>query len=343
MMTDSDTQVGSCDGSKQWKLLLAEDEPVQRKLFHLMLIEQGYEVETVATGDEALERVLGGGFPILLTDWDMPGLDGADLCRRIREAKLKDHVYILMITSHSSASDMVLAITAGANDYIRKPPDKAELFARLKSACELVGVQRELRATVHQLRAANAEIARMSRVDLQLGCYNRHYLNEQLPREVANARRYDKSLALVMVDFDNFKEVNDAHGHLVADEVLKGLVERVLMSLRQSSDWIARFGGDEFAIVLPETNLQGARSVAEKLCTNCAATPFNTSVGPVNVTVSLGVASLRVSTPADDLSLSDITTDGNDLLARADSALYRSKTTGRNRVSVSEETVPGIG
>jgi len=321
------------DREQKWKLLLAEDEPVQRLLFERTLKEQGYEVETASSGEEALRKVLGGGIHILLTDWDMPGLDGAELCRRIRQAKLQDYLYILMITSHSSASDTVFAITAGANDYIRKPLDKGELLARLRSACELVGVQRELRAAIESLSVAKAEIERMSWIDPQLSCYNKRYLNEQLPRAVAHATRHEEALALVMADLDGFKRINDTHGHMVGDEVLCGFVQRSSAALR-ASDWIARFGGEEFAIVLPATDLQGAREVAEKLRVNCVAEAFNTSIGRLNVTVSFGVTALPPLSVEQVELPPEVEAAVNGLLARADAALYCSKKQGRNVVSV---------
>jgi diguanylate cyclase (GGDEF)-like protein len=304
------------------RLLLAEDEPVQQLKFRKMLVEHGYEVEPVSSGEEALHRVLTGGVDILLTDWDMPGLDGAQLCRRIREAKLADYLYILMITGHSSDDDVVYALNAGANDYIRKPFKKAELLARLRSACELVGVQREKE--------------KMMRVEPHLRCYNKRYLNEQLPRAIAHAIRYHEPLSLVMADLDFFKTVNDTHGHNVGDEVLRGFVDRTIVSLR-SGDWMARFGGEEFTLVLPRTTREGARDVAEKLRVNCASTPFDTSHGPLNLTVSLGVATLKAGDHDDAATAEHAHRTVNALLSRADAALYQSKREGRNRVTVSTE------
>ena len=317
-------QDASLTTDKRPRLLLAEDEAVQRLLLQRILEEHGYEVETASSGNEALERVLRGGVRILITDWDMPGMDGDEVCRRIRSAQLDEHVYIFMITSHQSVDDGVFALTAGANDYMRKPVNKEELLARLASACEIVRVQAALRATLASLKAAYAEIARRACVDPQLPCYNKRYLNDQLPRAVEHARRHGTCLALIMADMDHFKAINDAHGHMVGDQVLAIFVERVNASLR-SSDWIVRFGGEEFSIVLLDTALEPARGVAEKLRRACADEPFETSAGSLTVTISLGVASLEPSSPGDD---------ENTLITRADAALYRSKQRGRNCVSV---------
>lgn len=314
----SDPHIGHGTG-EPLRLLLAEDEPLQSKILERLLARAGYAVEIATSGEEALARLLEGRFQMLITDWDMPGMDGTALCQRVREARLPLYVYILMLTAHTAVSDTVTGLEAGADDYVRKPADEAELLARVKAGRRVVELERSL-------SAATAEVRRMSLVDPLLGLYNRRYLNEQLPREIERARRYETPLALAMADLDAFKQVNDVHGHLVGDEVLKCFAKRASASVRQSSDWIARFGGEEFAIVLPQTPLEGAGSVAEKVRAECAGTPFQATVGLLNVTVSLGVAAL--------LPAIDVKSAMTELLFRADAALYESKREGRNRVTL---------
>ena len=248
----------------------------------------------------------------------MPGMDGAALCRQLRQMALPTYLYILMLTAHTSVADTVAALDAGADDYVRKPADPAELLARVKAGRRIVDLERSL-------SAANEEVARLALVDPLLNCFNRRYLNEQLPREIERARRYDTALSLVMADLDGFKKINDADGHLVGDEILKAFVARAMSSIRQSSDWIARYGGEEFAFVLPQTDLQGAWDLAEKIRCDCSAQPLPTTAGDRSVTVSLGVAALSLHM--------DRASATRDLLGRADAALYRSKREGRNRVS----------
>lgn len=133
------------------RLLLAEDEPLQRKILERLLTRAGYEVETVTSGKEALGKVLAGGFQILVTDWDMPGMDGAALCRQIREAQLPSYLYILMLTAHTGASDTVAGLEAGADDYVMKPADERELLARVKAGCRIVQLERSLSEHGHRI------------------------------------------------------------------------------------------------------------------------------------------------------------------------------------------------
>jgi two-component system cell cycle response regulator len=304
------------------KLLLAEDEPLQRKVIARVLSRAGYEVHVVTNGEEAFARLLHEPFQILVTDWDMPGLDGAKLCRRIRRADLAGYLYILMLTGHSGTDDLVIGLEAGADDYIRKPPEIAELLARIKAGRRIIDLERSL-------SAAHARIHQLSITDPLLATFNRRYLDDMLPKRIARALRYGRPLSVVMADIDHFKQVNDAHGHAVGDEVLRCFADRLQVSLRQSIDWVARYGGEEFVLVLPESSLEAAARVAEKLRDQCAAEPMHTASGDCAVTASFGVASL--SSPAETKS------DGATALLRAaDAALYRSKRDGRNRVTLSE-------
>jgi diguanylate cyclase (GGDEF)-like protein len=305
----------------QFRLLLVEDEPTQRMLVERQLRKAGYAVETAADGDEALQKILGGQFQLLLTDWDMPGMDGRTLCRKVREANLPTYIYILLLTSHGSTADVVAGLDAGADDYLRKPANESELVARLNSGRRIVCLEQSL-------RDANAKIQQLSETDSLVGTFNRRYLNTQLVREVDRAFRYRHSLAAVMADLDRFKAINDERGHETGDDVLRRFAELAKSTVRPS-DWIARYGGEEFVIVLPETDLAGAAIAAEKLRALCAATVIDTVTGQLSVTASFGVAELNgsaVNQAADAAAQL--------LLRRADAALYASKNEGRNRVTL---------
>ena len=305
------------------QLLLVEDEPTQLLLMQRLLQRGGYVVDTAGNGEEALAKLSTGKYQMLVTDWDMPGMDGATLCQRVREAQLPGYLYILLLTGHGGM-DVVAGFEAGADDYIRKPANELELLARLKAGQRIVRLEQSL-------REANAKIHILSITDPLVGTFNRRHLNEQLIHEVERARRYQQPLAVIMADLDFFKDINDHHGHQVGDQVLRAFAELTQGSIRQASDWIARYGGEEFVVVLPQTDLAGATCTAEKIRNRCAAGAFRTAAGDVPLTASFGVACLSsVPDPR------GVAADADALLREADAALYRSKHQGRNRVSVAE-------
>jgi len=294
------------------KVLLAEDDPTQRLVLAHLVRNAGYVVETVPDGESALTRILEETFDILITDLDMPGLDGSCLCQRVRAASLANYLYILMLTAHTGDADVAAGLEAGADDFVRKPANPVELLARLKNGSRIVKLQRES--------------YRNSITDALLGVFNRRYLIHQLRCEVWRAHRYQRPLTLLMVDLDHFKQINDRFGHSAGDQVLVGFARKT-RSLIRSSDWFARFGGEEFVIVLPETPLRVATQVAEKVRRELESLPFTLASGEHRVTASFGVASLVLGSDEN----SDV------ILGRADQALYRSKQEGRNRITVASD------
>ena len=303
----------------KFRLLLVEDEPTQRMMLERQLTRAGYVVETAENGAEALTRILEGQYQILLTDWDMPGMDGPTLCKRVREANLSTYLYILLLTGHLTTDDVVVGLGAGADDYVRKPANQAELLARLSAGSRIVKLEQSL-------REANEKIQLLSVTDSLAGTFNRRYLNEQLLKEVERARRYGHPLAAIMADLDRFKHINDERGHQSGDEVLRRFAD-LAKTLIRPSDWIARYGGEEFVIVLPETDATGAAVVAEKIRAECAASPMPLASGDLTVTSSFGVAALSPGSQSADAAAAE-------MLREADAALYKSKHEGRNRVSV---------
>jgi len=301
----------------KFRLLLVEDEPTQRMMLERQLTKAGYVVETAENGAEALAKILEGNYQILLTDWDMPGMDGPTLCKRVREAHLSTYIYILLLTGHLTTDDVVVGLGAGADDYVRKPANQAELLARLSAGSRIVKLEQSL-------REANEKIQVLSITDSLAGTFNRRYLNDQLLKEVDRARRYGHPLSAIMADLDRFKKINDERGHHSGDEVLRRFAD-LAKSLIRPSDWIARYGGEEFVIVLPETDAGGAATVAEKIRSQCASVPM--PLGDLTVTSSFGVAALSPGNLTADAAAAE-------MLKEADAALYNSKHEGRNRVTV---------
>ncbi len=303
----------------KFRLLLVEDEPTQRLMLERQLTRAGYVVDTAEDGEAALAKILDGAYQILLTDWDMPGMDGPTLCKRVRDANLSTYLYILLLTGHLTTDDVVAGLGAGADDYLRKPANHAELLARLNAGSRIVRLEQSL-------REAKEKIELLSITDSLAGTYNRRYLNDQILREVAHARRYQRPLAAIMADLDRFKRINDERGHASGDEVLKRFADLSKEVIRPR-DWVARYGGEEFVIVMPETDLNGAAKAAEKIRERCACAPMPLSTGDLEVTASFGVAALSTVPQS-------IESAASALLREADAALYTSKHEGRNRVTV---------
>ena len=221
-----------------WRILLVDDEPTQRLIMARLLKRAGYEVETAGNGREALAKIDAGDFQLMITDWEMPEMDGIALCSALRASPGKGYIYTILLTARDAIEHVVTGLQAGADDYLTKPVIEPELIARLNTGKRIVTLERSL-------RTANEENRRLSITDPLTGAYNRRYLMEQLPREIERAARYGRQLSTIMCDVDHFKKINDTHGHLVGDEVLKWFVAQLQSGVR-ASDWVARYGGEEF-------------------------------------------------------------------------------------------------
>jgi diguanylate cyclase (GGDEF)-like protein len=305
-------------------ILLAEDDPVTRMLMTRFLKKAGYEVDAVENGAEALERMTRRYYPICITDWEMPEMDGIALTRTVRALQLDGYVYTLLLTARDTKEHIIAGLEAGADDYLIKPVHEPELIARLNAGRRILDLE-------HSLRAANERNRLMSITDALTGAFNRRYLMDQLPREVERARRYAYPLGVLMCDIDHFKALNDQRGHAAGDEVLEQFTARVQHSIRGNSDWVARYGGEEFIIVLPETGRDGAVFVAEKIRQLVIDSPFLTRAGPAAITASFGVVATGAQGP-------DISLKAEHLLRAADECLYRSKQAGRNQCQALEIT-----
>ena len=298
-------------------ILLAEDDPVTRMLMTRFLKKAGYEVDAVANGSEALDRMTRRYYPMLVTDWEMPEMDGVALCKAVRNMQMDGYVYALLLTARDSKEHIIAGLEAGADDYLIKPVHEPELIARLNAGRRILNLE-------HSLRVANQRNRILSITDALTGAYNRRYLMEQLPRELERCRRYAYPLSVLMCDIDRFKQINDNRGHAAGDDVLQQFAARAQKSIRTNSDWVSRYGGEEFLIVLPETEHEGAMAVAEKIRTLIASSPFATRSGDLVATASFGVASTGPSGP-------DISLKVDALIRCADECMYRSKQEGRDR------------
>ena len=298
-------------------VLIAEDNPVARRLLEKNLTKAGHTVVAANNGKEAFELFKKDFFPIVLTDWMMPEMDGVELCRALRNYNTPGYVFIVFLTSKDTKEDIIAALEAGADDYLTKPFHQAELIARLKTGKRILHLEQSL-------KKANDDIKLLSISDPLTGCFNRGYLMTRLPEEISRAGRYNHPLSLIMSDIDHFKRINDTYGHIVGDTVLKGYVDRINKTIRHEIDWVARYGGEEFVVVLSETDQDGAMAVAERLRKSLEADEFDADGKKISITSSFGVSTL---VPSDETISS-----AEALFREADTYLYQAKKDGRNRV-----------
>jgi diguanylate cyclase (GGDEF)-like protein len=299
------------------RVLLAEDDPVARMLTTRLLRKAGYEVIAVADGDAALATLRRAFCPLLLTDWEMPGLDGPALLQAIRAAEWPGYVYAVLLTGRDGREHVLQGLEAGADDYLKKPVDEAELVARMKTG-------RRIAALEARLRAAERIARQLSLTDALTGAYNRRHLIDELPLECERARRHRHALSLAICDIDHFKKINDTHGHAAGDEVLRVFARLLRESVREI-DWVARFGGEEFVVVLPATEHAGALQVADKLRLQAESLLVPYAGDAIRLTASFGVATIEPGWPQSP--------PPEALIEQADLCLYRSKQAGRNRVT----------
>lgn len=306
-------------------ILVVEDDPVSRALLELYLEQEGYEYVSASNGREALNLYNEHHFPIVITDWLMPEMDGTELCRAIRSKDNSKYTFLILLTSQSSPEALVEGLEAGADDYVVKPINPAELRVRLKGCRRILNLEFSLQQSL-------AEIRELSIRDPLTGAFNRGYLDQQLEHEIQRAYRYQHNLSLILCDLDHFKLVNDTYGHQTGDEVLKRCVQNITRSIRHQIDWVARYGGEEFVIALPETDRVGCSVVAERMRERMAFSPDGIDGAILNISASFGTVTLIPDSQP-------IRTSAADLIQRADICLYQAKQSGRNRV-VAEYLTP---
>jgi two-component system cell cycle response regulator len=303
------------------RVLIADDDFTSRNILTAILKKWGYDPLATKDGVEAWDVLQQPDSPkLVLLDWDMPGMEGLEVCRRLREHESNNPPYVILLTARGEKRDIVQGLEAGANDYIAKPYDNAELQAR-------IGVGRRMLELQASLMEARDALEYLAMHDPLTGVFNRRAILDRLKAEISRAQREGGTLSVGMCDLDHFKDVNDAYGHQAGDDVLIAFTRCVQANLR-GYDSVGRYGGEEFLLVAaaPKGPVEG--NLYERLCAQVAATEIETKAGTASITVSIGVA------PGTGESTVDA------LLAAADAVLYQAKAGGRNRVAYAIQTEP---
>ncbi|MEK6304130.1 MAG: diguanylate cyclase [Acidobacteriota bacterium] len=299
------------------RVLIADDDPISSRILESKLIHWGYEVMVCSDGLGAWEVLRTEGAPQLaIIDWMMPGMDGLEICRSVREQTPVPYTYILLLTGRDRKEDILTGLSAGADDFLSKPFDSHELDVRLRIGRRILDLEGGLLRSREALRIQATH-------DPLTGVWNRGAAIQSFEKELHRSYREAKPVALIMADIDHFKLINDTYGHLAGDAALREVCRR-MRSLMRHYDTIGRYGGEEFLIVLPGCDNAEAQHIAERIREEIGSQSVKTLEGELDISISLGVA---VGDGSRKL-------DPNALIRAADAALYRSKRTGRNRVTV---------
>ena len=308
-MTGADDSPNNIRGER---ILVAEDDPMYRRLLQTWLEQWHYEVTLAEDGEAAWRELRSDHHPrLVLLDWMMPGIDGVEVCRRVRALQSETYSYIIVVTSRSGKQNAIDALDAGADDFLVKPVESNELRARVHVGSRILSLQNELLHSREQLRFQATH-------DALTGLLSRRTILQALHEEMARASRAAETVGVLMLDLDRFKLVNDSHGHHVGDAVLVEVAGRVAQAVR-CYDKVGRYGGEEFLLVLPDCSADMLACVAERIRSRVEANPIAAGGVGIGVTVSIGgaIGNSKLSDPVS-------------LLRSADHCLYAAKAHGRN-------------
>lgn len=307
------------------KILVAEDNRFFRALLEAHLNQWGHEPVTCDDGEQAWQHLKQPTGPrVAVLDWDMPKMQGIEVCRELRSLKDHHYVYVILLTAKNSKEELVQGLDSGADDYMVKPFNPFELKVRLRAATRIVQLQEDLLLSLRQAqnRAKQDELTRV---------WNRSAILEALGKELERSKRERTSLGVLMADVDHFKQVNDSHGHVVGDRMLYRIATFIRQSLRVY-DSLGRYGGDEFLAVLPNCGEAEALKLAERVRKAVTAEPYWSNGQRIACTVSIGVTSVSQAG----------STEVSSVIRAADQALYDAKNKGRNCAAIQRIT-PRLG
>lgn len=308
------------------RILIADDDATSRLVLKATASKLGHECLDAKDGSSAWDVLSSDRIDVLLTDWMMPGVDGPELCRRVRDELSDRYTYVVLITALGHREQVLEGMSAGADDYLIKPVDPFAVRTRLVAAERVTALHRQLVVIRAQLELANRELSERALTDPLTGLGNRRRMSEDLARAHAHARRTGRAYAVALLDIDHFKLYNDHYGHLAGDKTLRQVAQCFTRSVR-AGESIYRFGGEEFLLLLPDCSEVAAAAAADRIrrAVSDAALPYDVRQStPAVVTISGGVACWTAGCAF----------SVDDLLQQADEALFEAKTAGRNRVQV---------
>lgn len=298
------------------RMVIADDSAVSRALMQRLLGKFGFTPQIAADGLSAWNMLQAADVPtIAILDWMMPGMEGIDICRKIRETSHQHYTYTMLLTGKTEQNDVIKGLQAGADDYMTKPFDAEEFQARLMVAQRIISFQEELFAAREVLR-------KQATHDYLTQLQNRGSIMETLEQELSRSRRTGGAFSVIIADVDHFKQINDTFGHLTGDDVLFEVANRIKTCMR-SYDSVGRYGGEEFLLVVPGCDQSQAFQVAEKIRKAVSENPIHLSHAEKTITISLGVCARTSETTPEEM------------ITAADAALYCAKRSGRNRTEVS--------
>jgi diguanylate cyclase (GGDEF)-like protein len=307
---------------KRYRVLMVEDSRLSLEVYAQRLERRGYAVATATSAEEARQRLEEGLPDIVLLDVFMPKVSGFEFLRELRAAPRTSTTPVILISALSDTKHIVEGLELGANDYVTKPIVMPILTARMEALLRSAELVRRLEVQTELL-------SKLAAFDDLTGAYNRRSMFHHLEAELSRCKRYGRSVATLMIDIDHFKRVNDSHGHLVGDQVLRWIVATMQSELR-AMDLLCRYGGEEFCAILPETNNAGAVRAAERVRTAVERSRFSHEGVELSLTISVGGSSWTNAAGS----------EVPDLLAKADEALLEAKRAGRNAVRIASEPKP---
>lgn len=314
-MTSPEPPVGRPEDRPR-RVLIADDDPISIRILDRYLRKWGFDSVPAVNGTEAWERLTDKETRLAILDWEMPGADGPELCRRVRAEGKPNYTYIILLTARDEPGDIIAGLNAGADDYMTKPLRFQELRARLQTGRRIVELE-------DKLLDSQKKLYELASKDGLTGLWNRRTIIQFLEEELVHGRRVGTATSVIMIDVDRFKSINDTCGHQAGDSVLATLAARLAKRVRPY-DRIGRYGGDEFLLVLPDCAALDAGRIAERLRHDCIRKPARLKGLPLGFTLSIGCSS----------STGMIRPTADRLIHAGDQALYEAKRMGRDRVVI---------